>query len=804
MGSVWRAVRADGRFDGYVAIKFVHAAWLGREGERRFRQEGVVLARLDHPHIARLIDAGALDPTRPYLVLEFVEGVPIDEYCERHELALDARLRLFLSVLAAVAHAHSHLIVHRDIKPSNILVTDAGVTKLLDFGIAKLLRSGSEDAALTRGTSAALTPDYAAPEQLLGDEVTIATDVYSLGLVLYRLLTGTHPVARESRSSAEFARALLDEEPAPASAVAIGPPARRRALAGDLDNILAKALKKAPAERYPSVGAFADDLERYLTHQPVLARPDTVGYRAAKFVRRHSGTVAGGALVAIGLVGTSAFAVLQMLDARAQRDLAQFEARHTSAQSELLEFLLGEGLSQLPDDAVRQRLVRARDMVRARFRTEPLIAARLLIGLSGRSIDAGDATLGAELLQEAGTIGRALDDPALNAEIACGRAQDLVDAGDLAAARTSVVDALANLQRLKAVPLGLEAECAIARAFVAQGGGDYASSSHVLREAAQSLERAGLERTSRYTSVAHELGRSLALAGDYRGAWAMQQKLLAVLADVGRTNTAGYYAMVNIGVRALRGGGKPGQALELLQSVMTAARRAAPQAELPFYLEASKALAQLEVGQAAATAPRLNDLAQTAQKAGQPALVAILRTAAIRAAIERGEIESAEAGWEQVAPRFAKLLQEDRSGREAVMLGLVRARLDLAEQRPQDAARRLEEAAASIAERRQPSDPERREIELLQAQVALTHHDEAAAAQHARWALERAQSEAVDPQSSAWVGEALVWRARIETARGAAVDASATARAALPHLEQNLDPAHPLLQAARDIAGRGT
>ncbi len=193
MGSVWRARRADGRFEGTVAIKFVHPYWLGRAGEERFRSEGRMLGRLDHPNIARLIDAGVIDDSQPYLVLEYVEGEPIDSYCDRRALGLEARVALFQGVLAAVGHAHSHLVIHRDLKPANVFVTREGIVKLLDFGVAKLLTQDG-GAALTQTSEQALTPQYAAPEQLLGRPVTTATDVYALGLVLYVLLTGTHPV----------------------------------------------------------------------------------------------------------------------------------------------------------------------------------------------------------------------------------------------------------------------------------------------------------------------------------------------------------------------------------------------------------------------------------------------------------------------------------------------------------------------------------------------------------------------------------------------------------------------------------
>src|SRR5689334_9975830 len=288
MGSVWRARRADGRFESFVAVKFLRAAWLGSAGEQRFKLEGLLLARLDHPHIARLLDAGLFEG-QPYLILEYVEGEPIDAYCARNALDLASRLRLFLDVLAAVSHAHTHLNVHRDIKPGNVLVTRDGTVKLLHFGIAKLLQDEAAS-ELPQASAHPLTPQYAAPEQLLGEPVTTATDVYALGLVLYTLLTGAHPRASQPASGhQELLRDVLTKElPRPSAAAS---PADARALVGDLDNIIAKALKKDAPERYSTAAALAGDLEHYLRHEPVSARPDTLHYRVSKFVRRNRGSV---------------------------------------------------------------------------------------------------------------------------------------------------------------------------------------------------------------------------------------------------------------------------------------------------------------------------------------------------------------------------------------------------------------------------------------------------------------------------------------------------------------------------------
>jgi serine/threonine protein kinase len=357
MGSVWLATRSDGRFEGQAAVKLLNAALVGRAGEERFKREGTILARLTHPHIARLVDAGVSNVGQPYLVLEHIDGRHIDRFCDEERLDIDDRIRLFLDVQAAVAHAHANLIVHRDLKPSNILVTAGGQVKLLDFGIAKLLEADAGDSApamLTREGESALTPKYAAPEQVTGGQITTATDVYALGVLLFELLSGQHPTGVDARSPAEFVRAVADTEPLRLSAAIGGgadpglaaalaekrattPDRLRRMLRGDLETIVAKALKNDPAERYESVAEFADDLRRYVDHQPIGARADTLGYRTAKFVRRHRRILAPIAVAAALVIALVVFYTAQLTT---ERDRARLQADKASKVSELLTQLL--------------------------------------------------------------------------------------------------------------------------------------------------------------------------------------------------------------------------------------------------------------------------------------------------------------------------------------------------------------------------------------------------------------------------------------------------------------------------------
>jgi len=338
MGTVWLAHRSDGRYDARVAVKLLNPALLGPGGIERFRREGQALGRLTHPNIARLIDAGVTQTGQPYLVIEYVEGETITKWCDSRRLDVRASVRLFLDVLAAVAHAHAKFILHRDLKPSNIMVTAEGQVKLLDFGIAKLLDDGADATPmsdLTRLGGYAFTPEYAAPEQVQGDEVSSATDVYSLGALLYVLLTGRHPTVGSGRTPLERMRAIVDTEP-------VRPSEAARALRGDLDNIILKALKKSPAERYPTVEAFAEDLRRHLNHEPVSARADSFAYRTGKFVVRNRLAVGAAAIVLLTIIAGAAVSVWEAIEATRQRDRALSLVARNDAVIEFVKGMLTE------------------------------------------------------------------------------------------------------------------------------------------------------------------------------------------------------------------------------------------------------------------------------------------------------------------------------------------------------------------------------------------------------------------------------------------------------------------------------
>ena len=352
MGVVWLAERHDHGLKRPVALKLPHMSWT-HDLAARMDRERDILARLDHPNIAQIFDAGVDAAGRPYLALEYVDGEPIDAYCQRLALSIPQRLELVLQVARAVAHAHARLVVHRDLKPANILVTPAGAVQLLDFGIAKLLEGEStRETELTRVGGRALTLDYASPEQVRGDPLGTGSDVYSLGVVTYVLLTGSKPYQLKRQTAAALEEAIASVEVRPASAAAPDT-ATQRALKGDVDAILNRALKKDIRQRYPTVEALAQDIERHMSHRPVLAQPDSLGYRARTFLRRNRTPVAAATVTAIALTAGLAAALWQGHEARAQ-----------ARRAEAVQAFIKQIFTASDPEQAQGRDVSARDLLR--------------------------------------------------------------------------------------------------------------------------------------------------------------------------------------------------------------------------------------------------------------------------------------------------------------------------------------------------------------------------------------------------------------------------------------------------------
>jgi|SRR5580658_7433931 serine/threonine protein kinase len=794
MGSVWRARRADGRFEGVVAVKFLRAAWLGSAGERRFKLEGLLLARLDHPHIARLLDAGLFEGHQPYLVLEYVEGEPIDAYCARLALDLQSRLRLFLDVLAAVSHAHTHLIVHRDIKPGNILVTREGTVKLLDFGIAKLLH-GEDGVELTQAGTRALTPEYAAPEQLLGEPVTTATDVYALGLVLYTLLTGAHPRAARQLGGHELVRAVLNEE-LPRPSAAAPSPVAARALEGDLDNIVAKALRRHASERYASAAALADDLERYLGHQPVSARPDTLSYRVAKFAQRNRGSVVTGLAIAVGLIGVTAFALVQMSEARRQRDAARAEFLNAEAANDFSSLMLeevGEGGHVL----TRQQLLdRGVQLLDARHGADPAFVAQMLTQLAGRYGDEERNDQSMALTQRALAIARTAQDPALLAGTLCSAAHQEHEAGVQTDIDRWLSEAVTIIRGLSDPPLRTSTQCLRARAWRASDAGDLSGAAGLLEQAHALQLAEGLRTGLDYTSVLNDLGYMYYNQGRYADAYRTALEVGTAFDRGGRGGTLGRIIIHENTATILTRIGEIRAAYSELYAAQHPVGGPATEPE-----RASRGVFAFVLRRLG----RLEEARAVVAGRAESLLASAAYDFAARALMEEGaalaELNQPDQARQLLERGIAIETQHRRAGASQRFLADSNAHLANLDTRtglPDAARRRLDLFFASQGYPQTPAQPYLLPALLAAARADLELGDLRGAETHARDALRIAESVARGPDTSADVGESLFMLARIERAEHHLTEVRALLTRALRCFTEGVGPDAPVTIKARE------
>jgi eukaryotic-like serine/threonine-protein kinase len=410
MGMVWLARRTEGLTNRLVALKLPHADFFHARLAERLVRERDILESLTHPNIARLYDAGVTSTGQPFLALEYIEGTPLTTYCDKRSLSVRDRLGLFVQVLQAIHYAHSNLVIHRDLKPANILVTEQGTAVVLDFGIAKLLTEGAPaETAMTEFGNRALTPDYASPEQILGRPISTASDLYSLGVLLSELLCGSRPYALKRDSRGALEDAIIEVEPrAPSRNVtpeaattrAASANALRRELRGDLDNIVLKALRKDPLDRYASVAQFAQDLDRYLQGEVVLAHPGSAGYRAGKFLRRHTLAVASAATILVLLVLGIAGVAWQAHEARLEAARADQVKNFALSLIESADTANGAGVAT----TAVELLQKARQRVESELADRPAIAAELMTAIGSGLLGQGRPEDAAELLGKAAAL----------------------------------------------------------------------------------------------------------------------------------------------------------------------------------------------------------------------------------------------------------------------------------------------------------------------------------------------------------------------------------------------------------------
>jgi serine/threonine-protein kinase len=792
MGTVWLAQRSDGRFEGSAAVKLLNAALIGHPAEQRFVREGNVLARLQHPNIAHLIDAGVAHGQQPYLVLEYVEGERIDRYCEARSLSVEQRIRLFLDVLAAVAHAHRNLIVHRDIKPPNILVTTRGAVKLLDFGVAALLAPEAGATDLTRHAAPGLTPEYAAPEQLLGEPVTTATDVYALGLVLFVLLAGRTPLETEGKTAAEILRATLEgDAPAP-SRVAVDV-RRARLLRGDLDNIIAKALRKDPAERYVSVESFAQDLRRYLSHEPISAHPTSFAYRAGKFARRHRGAIVSAGLVGLALVAAVVVSTTQMLEARRQRDQAQYESRRAEATTDFMTMLLmSDGGPDRTTLTPHERLERGVELLEKQYRSDPRFLGRMLLQLAHQFRGDIETQRASELYARAHEIGRQQDDAELMIAAQCNHAYALALANRREGVLERIEDADGMMPRLRAPNATLRATCLLARAQLEAHGANPAAAEPYLKEAIAGLEAEGSTHRPIYVRSLVDLGGIYLRTQRPAAAFEMAQRTGAVHEANGRGDTTARNVSRQNAAVSLAAMGEYRAALEQQRIALERTLEIEGPTSAPPFYPINYAGFLLRMGDAESARQALRDVIPRTRASGNATwLLQALRTDA-EALLQLGQLEEAQQVADEASQRAKNVEPGLRAQLEIVQAQLALARNDV------PAAKRRSAAALALAGYREPT-PQRFLVRALltAAAVAMRAGVNREAEAYARDALKLAESLARGEDTSADVGESLLAVARARIAQGAGAEAKPMLERAIRCLTNGLSASHALTSEAR-------
>lgn len=804
MGSVWLARRTDGRFDGEVAIKLLSFAALSPAGAERFHLEAQTLARLTHANISRMLDAGVAETGHAYLVLEYVNGTPLDRYCDERRLAPAERLGIFRQLLDAVVHAHANLIVHRDIKPSNVLVTSEGVVKLLDFGVAKMIDSGplpADAVAVTGGVP--FTPDHAAPEQLEGGPATTAIDIYALGIVLYQLLAGRHPTGPNCTSVAQHMRATLEVEPPRLSAAVVGAAARgataerlQRVYAGDLDSILAVALQKDPARRYPTAAAFADDLDRYLRHEPVVARAASIPYRAAKFVRRNRIGVAIGTLTVAMLLAATIVTSAQMVEAQRQRDLARLERdraidqeSRAIASSGVMNFLLDHIPGGKAFTTV-QLLDRAGALIDTEYRDNPKFAARVMVELSGHYYGLRDRSRQYALLRRADSLASAAGDPETAAHANCWLGMTRAFDGEVLAARAHLARADRLLEQVTDTPAALKIRCLSAKSNLARQTGEIDSALAFARTAVEVSAAAGDTATYRHQEVLNELAGGLTSAGRFRDALGVTRQSIALLRRTARDSTSTMMVERYNAARALTA---LGEFLAARAELSIASRLAAstdPSGHLPSYMgalagEIAEALDDPD-GALALLRTARSDAHRQHDRAGE-----------VRALVSLVRVLLTERSFNEAASERRRLEALLIPGERATLL-LLDAHRAAARSDWETAGRLLTDYRA-IAGARSATTLRYRypHIVTLAAVTSLSAGDPVAADSLAEEALALAHAEGDNAALSGVIGDALAVQARARGAQGDTATATALAQRAATPLVHGYGSGHARVRAVR-------
>ena len=802
MGEVWQAERADGTLKRKVALKLPHVTWAPGLAER-FAREREILASLEHPHIARLYDAG-LDPHgRPYMALEYVEGLPIDEFCQRRALSVEGRLQLLLQVADAVAFAHSRLVIHRDLKPGNILVTEDGQVRLLDFGIAKLIKGeATQESALTRLGGRALTLDYASPEQIRGEPIGTASDVYSLAVVAFELLAGARPYRLKRGSAAELEEAITGQDLPLASSIAQEPVAKK-ALSGALDAILNKALKRDPAERYPTVDALAQDWRRHLASERVLARPDSFDYRIRRLTARHRVPLAVGGMAAVAFVlalgfGATALVIAALLvgvgaalwQARAaarERDHALRLLSRTEGVVEFLNLLITEAAESPRPITVSDLLTRSEALAAAAFQHAPEQQAMVLSILGSHHLHLDEKEKAEALFRRAVDTARDSGDASFKARLECEYAVSLADLWHLDEARTRLL-AIAGRTDIDA---GTSALCFRYLSHVAIKARDGPAGVGYARQALERLKSAPKASPAVEAECTTYLASALAMCGRIVEADRAFAKVLALFAALGRESSP--VTTLLLLERAVMHGnaGDPRTALTLEDEALALSAKRGDN-RFPAKGCTSRNYTLQQLGHVDAAIEGYCLALTAAEQTGDLRSARDALTSLAIAALDTGKIDDARELLERAEGIGAGALPTDPQ--RPRQLHVVRGRLALATGR---LAQAREEFTAAL-EVRTPTN-----LTLLalsrRAEVGLQEGNLDAALQDAQDALDLGKQLQGSKPYSWRTGDASLVQGRILARQGDAPRARAAYETALAHFSNTVDPSHPAMRQLQQL-----
>ncbi|MDE3010752.1 MAG: serine/threonine protein kinase [Pseudomonadota bacterium] len=808
MGEVWLAERVDGQLKREVALKLPMLGLRRSLLVERFARERDILASLVHPHIAQLYDAGVTQDGQPYMALEYVQGTSLTAYCEAHRLGVRERLALVMQVLDAVQYAHNHLVIHRDLKPGNILVTADGQVRLLDFGVAKLLaEDGEERTSLTRIGGQAFTPDYASPEQVRGAPLGTTSDVYSLGVVLYELLCGQRPYTLKMGSAVQIEQAILEVEPPLPSAVITAAAAGSRSasfkelqksLRGDLDTIVLKALKKTSQERYGTVAELAADLRRFRDGEPVLARPDTWGYRARKYVRRNLVAVVSAAAVLLSLTGGLGVALWQRAEALKQAHVAQAErdlARRAARRGEALAIFMEDTVQDLARSravpAAQDLLLRSEADLEARYADDPALLSDLLAALGRIHFSVNSDDRGLALLRKAEALLTDAADPGQRAEVICHRiAQEHMQGLKAFEDAASGVLDIGNRPDL---PTGTRAECLNQLARMQIDAGRLSEAADSAQQALALLKAAG-DATPDTPAVLGILAAAQGRMGRAREADQNFQIADALIEKLhqGRTNSAN--TLRSNWAAMLVQAGSPRRALQLQQKVLANSAPATSSETASPRILYTAGGAALELGQFALAKTYFERAAPIAQASHDDLIAVLIHCKLAVTDLYLGAPDDAEHQYERAAAIHSPALEQAGALSKSV-LALTRTTLD-------NHRREFEEAkalASRVVVTAAPMKPYVAQALTLraEAETGLAQLDAALADANAAVALCRQLQGGLD--ASARTGAALLALAKAQLLQGHRDEARAAGQDAFEQLSRSVEATHPALLEARSI-----